>query len=72
MWYLQQQRPKHVALSTTKNIYCHETSLDLTGPQETIDTPKKDNSTTEGFIESVMKPKRSKTFDMEWHWLRDK
>ena len=30
------------------------------------------NSTTEVFVNSGMKPKRSKTLDMKWHWLRDK
>ena len=32
---------------------------------------KTDNSTTEGFVNLGMKPKRSKTWDMKWHWLRD-
>ena len=35
-------------------------------------TLKTENSTTEGFVNSGMKPKRSKTWDMKWHWLRDK
>ena len=36
-------------------------------------TPLKlENSTTEGFLKSGMKPRRSKTWDMKWHWLRDK
>ena len=34
--------------------------------------PKTDNSTTEGFVNSGIKPKRSKTWDMKWHWLREK
>ena len=33
---------------------------------------KMENSTTEGFVNSGMKPKRSKTWDMKWQWLRDK
>ena len=33
---------------------------------------KTDNSTTEGFVNLEMKPKRSKTWDMKWHWFRDK
>ena len=33
---------------------------------------KTDNSTTEGFVKSRMKPKHSKTRDMKWHWLIDK
>ena len=33
---------------------------------------KTDNSTTEGFVNSGMKPKRSKIWDMKWHGLRDK
>ena len=27
---------------------------------------------TEGFINSGMKPKRSKTWGIKWHWLIDK
>ena len=27
---------------------------------------------TEGFVNSGIKPKRSKTWDMKWHWFRDK
>ena len=27
---------------------------------------------TEGFVNLGMKPKRSKTWDVKWHWLRDK
>ena len=30
------------------------------------------NSTTDGFFNSGMKPKRSKTWEMKWQWLRDK
>ena len=33
---------------------------------------KTDNSTTEGFVNSGIKPKRSKTWDIKWHWLREK
>ena len=33
---------------------------------------KTDNSTIEGFVNSGMKPKRSKTWYMKSHWLRDK
>ena len=37
------------------------------------ETPlKMENSATEGFLNSGMKPKRSKTWDMKWHWLIDK
>ena len=33
------------------------------------ETPlKTENSTTEGFVDSGMKPKLSKTWDMKWHW----
>ena len=31
---------------------------------------KTDNYTIEGFVKSGMKPKRSKMWDMKWHWLR--
>ena len=31
-----------------------------------------ENSITEGFVNLATKPKRSKTWDMEWNWLRDK
>ena len=27
---------------------------------------------TEGFVNSGMKPKSSKTWDTNWHWLREK
>ena len=38
-----------------------------------IATPlKTDNSTTEGFVNLGMKPKRSKTWNINWHWLRYK
>ena len=33
---------------------------------------KADNSTKEGFVNLGMKPKRSKIWDMKWHWLIDK
>ena len=33
---------------------------------------KTDNSTTDGFVNYSMKPKKSKTWDMNMHWLRDK
>ena len=33
---------------------------------------KTENCTTEVFVNSGMKPKRSKMWDMKWHWLRDK
>ena len=33
---------------------------------------KTDNSMIEGYVNSGMKPKRSKTWDMKWHWLSDK
>ena len=37
------------------------------------ETPlKTDNSTSEGFIHSVMKPKHLKTWDMKYNWLQDK
>ena len=33
---------------------------------------KTDNSTTEIFVNLGMTPKRSKTWDMKWHWLIEK
>ena len=33
---------------------------------------KTENSTTEVFLNLGMKPKRSKTWDLKLHWLRDK
>ena len=33
---------------------------------------KTENSTTDGFVNSSMKPKKSKTWDMNMYWLRDK
>ena len=40
--------------------------------KQTATPLKMDNSATEGFVKSGMKPKRSKKLDMKWHWLRDK
>ena len=33
---------------------------------------KTENYTTEGFVNSSKKTKRSKTWDMKWHWFREK
>ena len=33
---------------------------------------KTENLATEGFVNLGMKPKRSKTWDIKWHWFRDK
>ena len=44
-------------------------TLDQKQPATTLKT---DNQTTEIFVKSGMKPKRSKTWDIKWHWLRDK
>ena len=33
---------------------------------------KTDNSTTDGFVNYIMKPKKYNTWDMNMHWLRDK
>ena len=33
---------------------------------------KTDNSMIKGFVNSGMKQKSSKTWDMKWHWLIDK
>ena len=55
-----------------------KTDIDMRQALITLDhekpaTPlKTDNSKTEGFINSGMKPKHSKTWDMKWHWLREK
>ena len=43
------------------------TALDHKQPAKPLKT---NNSTTEGFLNLGMKPKRSKTWDMKWHWLR--
>ena len=59
MWHFQQR----------KDSYLHATSLNLTGPQATSDTTKNRQLTTEGFVNSGMKPFFSKTWDMKWHWL---
>ena len=33
---------------------------------------KTDNSTAEGFFNKTIKPKRSKAFDMKFHWMKDR
>ena len=43
--------------------------LDLRQPATLLKT---DNSTTEVFVNLKMKLKRSKIWDMKWHWFRDK
>ena len=55
-----------------------KTAIDMRPYLITLDrkqpfTPlKTENPTTEVFVNSGMKPKRSNTWDMKWHWLRDK
>ena len=45
----------------------------ITLDHEQSTTPlKTDNSMTELFVNSGMKLKHSKTWDMKWRWLRDK
>ena len=44
-------------------------TLDHKQPEKTLKT---NNSTAEGFVNSGMNPKRSKTWGMKWNWLRDK
>ena len=44
------------------------TSMGHPQPQTTIFT---DNSTTEGFVNNNIQMKRSKSWDMNFHWLRD-
>ena len=45
----------------------------ITSDHKQAATPlKTDNSMIEGFVNSGMKPKRSKKWEMKWHWLRDK
>ena len=49
-------------------------ALEILGHKQPADgTPfKLDNATTNGFIHSNIKLKRSKAWDMRYHWLRDK
>ena len=42
------------------------------GHQQAPTPLKTDNSTTAAFVNSSMKPKKSKTWDMNMHWLHDK
>ena len=55
-----------------------KTSIGMRSDLITLDhkqpaTPlKTDNSMTEGFINSMMKPKHSRIWDMKLHWLRNK
>ena len=61
MWNLQQQE-KDIDIQTAIIVLEHKQPA----------TPfKTDNYMTEGFVNSGMKPKHSKTWDMKWHWLRD-
>ena len=73
----------NVVSSTAESETCgtfnnRKTSIDIRPDIITFDhkqpeTPlKMNNSTTEGFVNSGMKPKRSKTWDLKWHWLREK
>ena len=62
MWDFQQH----------KNKYCHPTSLNFTGPQATSDTPQNIQFNHIMLCKIRYELKRSKTWDMEWHWLKDK
>ena len=45
----------------------------ITLDHKQLATPiKPENYTIEGFLNSGMKPKHSKAWDMKWNWLRDK
>ena len=62
MWHFQQW----------KNIYRHVIILNCIGLQATSDTSKNIPFNNRRFVNSVMKQKRSKTWDVKWQGLRDK
>ena len=62
MCHLQQQ----------ENSYWHVTILNFIGTQTTSNTPQNGQFYDRRICKLGMKPKRSKTWDMKWHWLRDK
>ena len=49
-----------------------QTSLFVLGHKQPPNPCKTENSTTTGFVDSGMKPKRSKIWDMKIHWLHKK
>ena len=55
-----------------KNRYLHATRLHPTVPQAPSNTPQNIQLNHRQILNSGMKPKRSKTWDIKWHWLRDK
>ena len=62
MWNFQQWKNAIIMRPNLISLY-HKQS----------DTPlKTENSTTEGFVNSGIKPKHSKTWDIKCHWLIDK
>ena len=67
------------AEAETTGTFCNDeegvaiiTSLIGLGKKQPPNPLNTDNSTTDGFVNSNMKPKKSKTWDMNMHWLRDK
>ena len=42
------------------------------GHPQSINTINTDNSTTAGFVDKYMQLKKSKSWDMQLHWLRDR
>jgi hypothetical protein len=49
------------------------TLIDMGHPQPTTGTPLvTDNSTSHGILKNLIKPKKSKTWDMHYHWVEDR
>ena len=46
--------------------------LQALGHKQSPTSVKTDNSTTNSFVHTTMKLKKSKTWDMRWNWLREK
>ena len=67
-----QPKLKHVApLKRERSIRMQPALIKLDNKQPAT-TLKTDNSNKEGFVKLGMKQKRSKTWDMKWHWLNNK
>ena len=57
-------------LNACEAVYLRQilTKMGHPQPQTPIQT---DNSTAEGMVNNKIQPKRTKTMDMQFHWLRD-
>ena len=81
--HMECKKTRNVVSSAAESETCGnfnngETSIEMRSALIALDhkqpaiTLKTENSTIEESVNSGMKPKRSKTWDMKWHWLRNK